>query len=100
MFAILSSCGKQYRVELGCTIVLDRLEGEVGSVIEMNDILVTGDRDAFNLAKKTSNILVEILEHFKGEKCIIFKKRRRKNYERKNGFRHSHTKVLIKAINA
>ncbi|QED23354.1 50S ribosomal protein L21 [Candidatus Deianiraea vastatrix] len=100
MFAILQLCGKQYRGDLGCTLVLDRLDGEVGSIVEVKkeDILLIGDDKAYKIGSDKKKVSLQILEHFKGEKVTIFKKRRRKNYERKNGFKASHTKVLIKEI--
>lgn len=98
MFALVSSCGRQYRAEKNCTVLLDRVEGNVGDVVLIGKILLVCDENGISIPKTEIGLKGKILEHSKGDKVIVFKKRRRKHYRRKNGYRHSHTKVLIEEI--
>ena len=97
MFAVISHSGTQHRADLGCSLLLDRIDAEVGAVINIDpkDILMVYNNGFATKGDKPS-VQVEVLEHVRGPKLVIFKKRRRKNYERKNGFKSSLTKVLVK----
>ncbi len=100
-FAIVSTCGKQYRFEENCTVVLDRLNANVGDKITFKDkdVLLVGSETEIK-ESLSALVEIEILEHFRGEKMKIFKKRRRKHYDKCTGFRHDHTKILVKKISA
>jgi large subunit ribosomal protein L21 len=97
MFAIVRTGGKQYRVAAGDKIVVEKLAGEAGETIQLGDILLAGEGS--NL-KSTDGLTVsaEIIAQAKAEKVIVFKKRRRHNYRRKNGHRQQHTILRITAI--
>ena len=99
MFAIVRTGGKQYRVAAGDKIVVEKLDGEAGSSITLGDVLLAGEGSEL---KPTDGLTVsaEIVAQAKGEKVIIFKKRRRHNYRRKNGHRQNHTILKITAIGA
>jgi len=99
MFAIVRTGGKQYRVAAGDKIVVEKLEGEAGSTVTLGDVLLAGEGSEL---KPTDGLTVsaEIIAQAKGEKVIIFKKRRRHNYRRKNGHRQQHTILKITAIGA
>lgn len=99
MFAIVRTGGKQYRVAAGDKIVVEKLDGEAGSTITLGDVLLAGEGSDL---KSTDGLTVsaEIIAQQKGEKVIIFKKRRRHNYRRKNGHRQNHTILKITAIGA
>jgi large subunit ribosomal protein L21 len=99
MFAIVRTGGKQYRVAAGDKIVVEKLDGEAGSSITLGDVLLAGEGSEL---KPTDGLTVsaEIIAQAKGEKVIIFKKRRRHNYRRKNGHRQNHTILKITAIGA
>lgn len=99
MFAIVRTGGKQYRVAAGDKIVVEKLDGEAGSSITLGDVLLAGEGSDL---KPTDGLTVsaEIVAQAKGEKVIIFKKRRRHNYRRKNGHRQNHTILKITAIGA
>ncbi len=99
MFAIVRTGGKQYRVAAGDKIVVEKLDGEAGSSITLGDVLLAGEGSDL---KPTDGLTVsaEILAQAKGEKVIVFKKRRRHNYRRKNGHRQQHTILKITAIGA
>jgi large subunit ribosomal protein L21 len=97
MFAVVRTGGKQYRVAAGDKIVVEKLAGEAGDTITLGDVLLAGEGSEL---KPTDGLTVsaEIIAQAKGEKVIVFKKRRRHNYRRKNGHRQQHTILRITAI--
>jgi large subunit ribosomal protein L21 len=97
MFAVVRTGGKQYRVAAGDKIVVEKLAGEAGQTIQLGDVLLAGEGSEL---KSTDGLTVsaEIIAQAKGEKVIVFKKRRRHNYRRKNGHRQQHTILRITAI--
>jgi large subunit ribosomal protein L21 len=97
MFAIVRTGGKQYRVAAGDKIVVERLPGEAGDTIQLGDILLAGEGGDL---RSTDGLTVaaEIIAQAKGEKVIVFKKRRRHNYRRKKGHRQLHTILKIVSI--
>ena len=99
MFAIVRTGGKQYRVAAGDKIVVEKLDGEAGSTVTLSDILLAGEGSEL---KATDGLTVsaEIVAQAKADKVIVFKKRRRHNYRRKNGHRQNHTILKITAIGA
>ena len=97
MFAIVRTGGKQYRVAAGDKIVVEKLAGEAGDKITLDDVLLAGEGgDLKDVAGLT--VAAEIIAQAKGEKVIVFKKRRRHNYRRKNGHRQNHTILKIVSI--
>ncbi|WP_085809328.1 50S ribosomal protein L21 [Sphingomonas sp. TZW2008] len=99
MFAIVRTGGKQYRVAAGDKIVVEKLEGDAGASVTLSDILLAGEGSDL---KPTNGLTVaaEIVAQAKGEKVIVFKKRRRHNYRRRNGHRQNHTILKIVSIGA
>lgn len=97
MFAIVRTGGKQYRVAAGDIIAVEKLAGEAGDSVSFDDVLLAGDGDAVKDVKGLK-VMGEIIAQEKGEKIIIFKKRRRHNYRRKNGHRQQHTVISITAV--
>jgi len=97
MFAIVRTGGKQYRVAAGDKIVVEKLAGEAGETISLGDILLAGEGSDL---KPTDGLTVsaEIIAQAKGDKVIVFKKRRRHNYRRKKGHRQQHTILRILGI--
>ena len=100
MYAVIKSGGKQYRVKPGQTIRLERLAGEVGSKIELGDVLMVEDGGNVQTGTPLPNAKVEatILETDRADKIIIFKKKRKKQYRRTRGHRQSFTAVRIEKI--
>jgi large subunit ribosomal protein L21 len=99
MFAIFKSGGKQYKAKAGDVLKLEKLEGEQGSTIQLHDVLLFSDAETvLGDAATKGKILAEVLEQGKGEKVIVFKKKRRHNYRRKNGHRQLLTTVRITEI--
>lgn len=103
MYAIVEIAGQQYKVEKDQQIFVHRLEGEEGSKVEFSNVLLTDDGKNITVgAPAVEGVLVsaKILEHLKGDKVIAFKKKRRKGFRKKTGFRQSLTKIQIEAIGA
>jgi large subunit ribosomal protein L21 len=99
MFAVVRTGGKQYRVAAGDKIVVEKLAGEAGSTIALDDVLLAGEGTELKDTKGLT-VSAEIIAQAKGEKVIVFKKRRRHNYRRKNGHRQQHTILRILSIGA
>jgi len=96
MFAVVRTGGKQYRVSPEDRIVVERLPGEAGDTVKLPVLLLSQD-GALKVADGAT-ATAEILAQNKGEKVIIFKKRRRHNYRRKNGHRQLQTVLRIVSI--
>ena len=97
MFAVVRTGGKQYRVAADQKIIVDRLPGEAGDSVSLGDILLLGDGEGLK-SVDGQVVSAEIVAQFKGDKVIVFKKKRRHNYRRKNGHRQLHTLLKITAI--
>ncbi|HMI21212.1 MAG TPA: 50S ribosomal protein L21 [Sphingomonas sp.] len=97
MFAIVRTGGKQYRVAAGDKIVVEKLEGEAGTAITLGDVLLAGEGSEIRSVEGLT-VSAEILAQGRGDKIIVFKKRRRHNYRRRNGHRQYHTVLKITAI--
>ncbi len=97
MFAIVRTGGKQYRVAAGDKIAVEKLAGEAGDKVTLDDILLAGEGDNLQDTKGLT-VAAEIIAQEKSEKVIVFKKRRRHNYRRKNGHRQQITLLRILAV--
>ncbi len=97
MFAVVRTGGKQYRVAADDQIVVEKLDGEAGSKIELGEVLLVSDGGELKDAGKVK-VTAEIVAQNRGEKVIIFKKKRRHNYRRKNGHRQYQTVLKILSI--
>lgn len=97
MFAVVRTGGKQYRVAAGDKIAVEKLAGEAGETITLGDILLAGkDGEVVDAAKVS--VSAEIIAQAKSEKVVVFKKRRRHNYRRKNGHRQQLTLLRIVSV--
>jgi large subunit ribosomal protein L21 len=99
MFAVVRTGGKQYRVAAGDKIAVEKLAGEAGDTITLGDVLLAGEGDTLADAAKVT-VSAEIIAQAKAEKVVVFKKRRRHNYRRKNGHRQQMTLLRITAVGA
>jgi len=100
-YAIIKTGGKQFRVETGRTYKIPSVVGEEGGKIEFNDVLLGNDGKNVKTgipALKGASVTGEIVRHGRGEKIIVFKQKRRKNYARKRGHRQGFTEVRINDI--
>jgi large subunit ribosomal protein L21 len=101
MYAVVKTGGKQYRVAAGDTLQIERLPGEVGDIITLDDVLMLGDGANVTVGAPRvagASVAAEIVEQTRGPKIIIFKKRRRQNSRRKKGHRQDLTLVRIAEI--
>lgn len=101
MYAIVDIAGKQFKVAKDQYVYTPKLEGEAGSAVSFDKVLLVDNGAGIQIGAPTvSGALVSgtILEHVKGDKVIVFKKKRRKGYVVKNGHRQQFTKVQIESI--
>lgn len=100
MYAVIRTGSKQYRVSAGDYLNVEKLDGEVGDKVEFETIFVSdGDNVVADPAKAASTKVVgEIVEQFKDKKVIVFKFKKRKNYQRKVGHRQPLTRVMITSV--
>lgn len=99
MYAIIKCGGKQYKVSEGETLVVDQLKGEPGDKINLEEVLMLRDDNNVmvgDLGK--AKVVASIVEHFRGDKIIVFKYKPKKNYRRKNGHRSYLTRIKIEGI--
>ena len=100
MFAVVTIAGQQFRVQANDELFVHRLAGNAGDSEEFSDVLMTSDNGNITVGKAVNSIVVkaEIIDHSKGDKVLIFKKKRRKGYQKLNGHRQSLTKIKIQSI--
>jgi len=101
MYAVIKTGGKQYRVAAGDVIRIERLDGEVGQTIAFDQVMMVGGDGDPRIGTPVidgAEVTAELLDQIKGDKVIVFKKKRRKNYRRKKGHRQLLTVVRIKDI--
>ncbi len=101
MFAVVKTGGKQYKVSEGDVIQVEKLEGEVGAAVTLDQVLMVGENEDVQVGTpmlEGNQVTAEITEQLKDKKIIVFKKKRRKNYRRKNGHRQLVTRLKITKI--
>ena len=101
MYAIVDIAGQQFKVEAGKQIFVNRQAAEVGSALEFDKVLLLDNEGKVKVGApyvKGVNVKTTVLEHCKADKVIIFKKKRRKGYQKKNGHRQYLTKIQIEEI--
>lgn len=101
MFAIVSIAGKQFKVEKDQEIFVHQLEGGEGDSLSFEEVLLVSNDNGATVGTPNvsgASVKATILNHQKGDKVIVFKKKRRKGYQRKNGHRQSFTKIKIDSI--
>ena len=100
-YAIIRTGGKQFRVEPGRYYKIPSLPGEPGGTVEFNDVLLGSDGKSVMTGVPTlsgAKVTGEILRHGRGDKIVVFKMKRRKNYAKKQGHRQGFTEVMINDI--
>ncbi len=101
MYAIFESGGKQHRVTEGEEIALEKLDGEAGAKVTFDQVLLVNTGKDTKIGKPLvsgATVSATVVSQFRGEKILIFKKKRRKGYRRKQGHRQSLTRVRIESI--
>jgi large subunit ribosomal protein L21 len=99
MFAVIKTGGKQYRVASGDVIKVEKLEAEAGATVTLDQVLMVGDKVGTPLVADAT-VSAEVIAQDRGPKIIVFKKKRRQNYRRKNGHRQDLTVLRITDITA
>jgi len=103
MYAIVEIAGQQFKVEKDQQIFVHRLDNEEGSKVDFDKVLLLDDAGTVNVGAPVitgAKVTAKVLEHLKGDKVIVFKKKRRKGYKVKNGHRQYLTKLEILKIDA
>ena len=101
MYAVIRSGGKQYRVAPDDVIQVEKLEAEPGASVVLDEVLMIGGGDAAKVGAPLvdgASVSAEVVDQKRGPKIIVFKKKRRKNYRRRNGHRQDITLLRITAI--
>jgi len=101
MYAIVNIAGKQFKVTKDQYIYAPKLQGDVDASVEFDQVLLADDNGTVSIGAPLlsgAKVSGKILGHVKGDKVIVFKKKRRKGYKKKNGHRQDFTKVLIENI--
>lgn len=101
MYAIVNIAGQQFKVEKDQEIIVNRLQGEEGKKVDFGEVLLVDDGGKVKIggpSLKGASVSATIVSHLRGDKVIIFKKKRRKGYEKKTGHRQDLTKIQIVGI--
>lgn len=103
MYAIIKTGGKQHRVSPGDVLSIEKVEGDVGGTIELGSVLFISDDGNVSIGNPTvagAAVTAEVLKQDRLKKILVFKKKRRKTYERTKGHRQAVTQIKITAISA
>ena len=100
MFAIVNIAGQQFKVEEGQEIFVHRLEANEGEKVTFEEVMLVDDKGNTQVGTPVLdvNVTATVLSHLKGNKVIVFKKKRRKGYKVKNGHRQALTQIIIDKI--
>jgi large subunit ribosomal protein L21 len=101
MKAVVKTGGKQYTITEGDTLRVEKLAGEVGATINRDEVLAVGEGQDMKIGAPTvegATVKAEIIAHGRGKKIIVFKKKRRKGYKKKQGHRQDYTGLKISEI--
>ena len=103
MYAIVEIAGQQFKVSKDLKVYVNRLTNEEGSKVSFGKVLLLDDNGTITLgapAVEGASVEAKVLQHLKGDKVIVFKKKRRKGYKKRNGHRQYLTQIVIEGISA
>jgi large subunit ribosomal protein L21 len=103
MYAIVDIAGQQFKVEKDHTIFVHRLANNEGENVKFDTVLLIEKNGSVTVGAPTvsgASVSAKVLSHLKGDKVIVFKKKRRKGYQKSNGHRQQFSKIVIEGINA
>ena len=103
MYAVVDIAGQQFKVEKGQQIFVHRLQGNEGDTLTFDKVMLVendGNTTVGSPTVKGASVSAKVLSHLKGDKVIIFKKKRRKGYQTMNGHRQQYTKIEISEVSA
>ena len=101
-YAVVQTGGKQYRVQDGDTLTVEKLSGEAGDSVSLDEVVAVSDGKDLNVGAPTvdgASVKASIVKHIRGPKVVNYKKKRRKGYKVKNGHRQQYTKIKVDSIN-
>ena len=101
MYAVVETGGKQYKVEPGGTLQVEKLPVDVGATVELGRVLLVGDGDAIEVGRPTvagARVVAEVVAQEKADKIVVFRYKRKVRYRRKTGHRQPLTRLLVKEI--
>jgi large subunit ribosomal protein L21 len=101
MYAIVEIAGQQFKVERGNKVYVHRLEANEGAKLEFDKVLLIGNGEKVSVGNPTvegARVAATVITHLKGDKVIVFKKKRRKGYQKWNNHRQSFTQILIQGV--
>jgi len=101
MYVIVDIAGQQFKVEKNREIYCHRLEGSEGDIVDFDKVMLVEDGENINVGKpyvEGVKVSASIISHVKGDKVIVFKKKRRKGYQKENGHRQQFSKIKIEGI--
>jgi large subunit ribosomal protein L21 len=103
MYAVVSTGGKQYKVQKGETLRIEKIPGEVGGKVTLDQVLLVADGESIRVGRpmiEKAAVQASIVEQDKAKKILVFKYKRRKRYRRKAGHRQPYTAIRIDGIEA
>lgn len=103
MYAVLLTGGKQYRVQEGDVLFVEKLNAEVDSTVELTEVLAVAKDGEIKVGAPVvegAKVVAKVLAQGKAKKVVVFKYKRKKDYRRKNGHRQPYTKIVIEKIEA
>ena len=103
MYAIVNIAGQQFKVKENASVYVHRLATNEGDQVEFNQVLLVDNNGSVKVGQPVlsgASVTGKVLSHIKGDKVLVFKKKRRKGYQKMNGHRQSLTKVQIEKISA
>ena len=103
MYAVVRTGGKQFRVEPGTSVRVEKLDGSVGEIVELAEVLLVGEKDSATIGTplvEGAKVVGTITAQGRGPKITIFKMKRRKGYRRKAGHRQAFTEIRVDKIEA
>jgi large subunit ribosomal protein L21 len=100
MFAVIRTGGKQYKVAKDDVITVEKLAGEPGATVTLADVLMVGEGASAKTKVAGAAVTAEVVKQIRADKVLIFKKKRRHNYRRKNGHRQQLTVLRVTGITA
>ena len=101
MYVIVDIQGQQFKVEKDQKLFVHRIDANEGDIVEFAKVLLIGNDNDFTIGSPTidgAKVVLEVLSHVKGDKVLVFKKKRRKGYRKLNGHRQQFSQVLVKEI--
>ena len=101
MYAIMETGGKQFRVQQGDVLCVEKLDAEIGGIVEVSSVLALGQESGFTVGKpyvENAKVVLKVLEQGRGAKILVFKYKPKKKYRKLRGHRQSFTKVTVEEI--